>query len=307
MKRTFGTTTIALAAVFLGGYAVYAADTHSDSEGLVRDLPVLAAGNKHLQSFRFIGEIQMPNGVPTVFEAGWSKSEGHCLAMVDQFGFPVLFVAQNKMLLNDFATGTVILDEGVDPNVIVQVADGRGTATCGVRAKGDSEFSVDLSSFAPIETVTPEIRESEDRIEIRYASTKGKQTEYVFDVSSDPTIRSMACSHKGRLLIIIRDIVLNRPLPQRLTNFPERDEIPADIRLVDWSMDRSESEDEAQRRTMLMMRALGTPSALERPDLRDKQYWADVTDWEKVAQFQKANGSKLSAILKMAVGNRQIQ
>ncbi len=307
MKRVQVTITIAMTFALLGSYAVNAADGDGDADRLVNDLPVLAASNKQLKSFHFIGEIQMPSGVPVVFEAGWSRATGYSLAMVDQFGFPVLFIAQNKMLLNDFASGTVFLDKGVAPNVIVQVADGKGAATCGVRAKHDSKFIVDLLSFAPITEVTPAIKKSADQIEVRYSSPKGPQTTYAFDTGSDPAIRSMTCSHHGRPLIIIRDIVLNRPLPKRLTKFPSPDQIPADIPLEDWSNNNVESEDEAKRRTMLMTRALGTPSALERPDLRNEPFWNDVTDWEKVARVHKTNGPRLSAILKVDIPNRQIR
>lgn len=306
MKLTLVTTLCLIMAV-PGSGVVRAADKQIDAEDLVKNAPVLSAGNEKLSSFHFIGEIQMPTGVPVVFEAGWSRTRGYSLAMVDRYGFPVLFLCDQKMLLYDVASGTVFLDDGMDPNVMIQVADGKGTATCGVRSSVGSKFVVDISSFAPTKKVKPNIARLEKQIEVRYGSPNGPETLYAFDAGKATNIKSMTYSHRGQPLIVIRDIQLNGPLPERLTRFPGKDQLPADLRVVKWSDSDLGSDDDAERRTKLIMRALGTPSALENAELRTDQYWSDVDDWDKVARDHKSVGKRLATILRINIENRQLR
>lgn len=298
--------TLCLTMTVPGSGVVHGADGQNDAEHLVKNAPLLTAGNEQLSSFHFIGEIQLPNGVPVVFEAGWSKTSGYSLTMVDQYGFPVLFLCENKMLLYDAASGTVFLEDGMAPNVIIQVADGKGAATCGVRSSLSSKFVVDASSFAS-KNLKPSIARSEKRIAVRYGTPTGPETLYEFDAGKAAKIRSMTYFHRGQPLIVIRDIHLNGPLPERLTSFPARDQIPADLQVVKWSDNALRSDDDAEQRTKLIMRALGTPSALENAELRKDQAWTDVDDWDKVARDHSFFGKRLAALLNINIENRQLR
>ena len=293
MRITQFVTAVGIFFSMLGGYFVAAQDERLEADELIKSLPILSSDNAKLRSFHFTGEILSSKDVSLVFEVGWSRELGHSVAMMDQFGFPILFVAKDHMLLNDVAGGTVVFEDNTNPNLIIQVAEGKCTAVCGVATKNDSSFVVDLPSF--VTKSTPRIREAENGVEVSYTSTSGVETVFMFDNTS--RINSMTCSYRGEPLIVVRDIVLNQPLPERLTEFPSRDEIPEDIRVEVWSDKDAGSESEARQRTVLLMRALGLSAALSRPELRNVPPYKSVVDWDELGRMHQANGPRLAKLL----------
>lgn len=287
---------------------IVASGDEPNAEQLIKRIPVLSTDNQSLRSFSFIGEFVTPFGVPAVFEACWVREDGFGFALVDQFGFPVLFIAQKQMMLYDASDGLITLDEDCNPNVIMQVKERRAVAVCGVQSLNKAAFVVDIPSFIrdPSE-VTRTFRQLPNNLwELRDLNSNGSELLLLFDTSEQWPLKRMEVLRDGKPMLIIRDIVINKPMPHYLTKFPSVDQFPADLttdRLADRDEDFFANAISLPQR---FVRSLAAPSAIREPKLRSFPFSNDV-NWEEVERRHKVIGPKLSSLLDFQIKGRTLK
>lgn len=279
-----------------------------DASQLLRSVPVLSPNNESLDSFSFVGEFVTPFGVPAVFEACWAREEGFGFGLVDQFGLPVLFIAQKQMMLYDASDGFVTLGGDCNPNVIMQIKERRAVASCGIESSENARFIVDIPSFVPDGAhVVRTLRQLPNKLwELKYVNPRGSELLLLFNDSERWPLTRMEASANGNLMVIVREIVINRPVPLHLMTFPSVDAFPADVvteRLGDRAPD---SFGDVLSLPQRFVRALAAPSAIRDSKLRSFPFSKDV-NWGEVERHHKMTGPKLSSLLDFEIKGRTLK
>lgn len=302
-----------LSLVLLMNCVVFAAVSYADEPDIAelkRAIPVLSPENEALNSFHFVGESVIPFGVPTAFEACWSRTDGFGYVLVDQLGYPMLFVAEKQMLLCDPLQSQVILWKEVSPNVLIQSKNRKLNVNLGFDSNQNEKFVVDVPSFVSTAKTEPELsRVNETDWKLTYTFDKGAEVVYLFRVDREVAFKSVLLTSQQQPLISIRNVVINQPVPERLIKFPDKNVLSAAV-TVEELPEKPPAEvgkalREAFDKTQSATRALATPAAIQDTRLRRFPFPPD-TDWEEVEKNHKRIGGKLRDFLKVDIKDRVV-
>lgn len=277
-------------------------------EELIQQIPILTAENDSLQSFSFKGEFVTPFGVPAVFEACWARDQGFGFALVDQFDFPVLFIAQQQMMLYDASEGLLTLGEDCNPKVILQVKEARSVAFCGVESSAQVPFVVDIPSFIrqPADATRTFGRLPNGLWELRDLHKKGSELRLLFDAAEPWPLKRMEVRLAGEPIVIVREIRINSPVPSYLTKFPAVDAFPAELATDRLTEHQGDDLNDAFSLPQRFVRSLATPSAIRDAKLRSFPFAGDV-NWAEVERRHQVVGPKLSKLLEVQIEGRTLK
>ncbi|MAX37524.1 hypothetical protein [Gimesia sp.] len=302
-----------LSVILMMNCVVFAAVSDADEPDIAelkRAIPVLSPENEDLNSFYFVAESVIPYGVPTAFEACWSRASGFGYVLVDQLGYPMLFVAEKQMLLCDALQSQVILWKDVSPNVLIQSKNRYLTVNLGFKSKQKENFLVDVPSFVSTAKTEPDLsRVNETDWKLTYNFDKNAQVVYLFRVDREIAFKSVLLMSQQQPLITIRNVVINQPVPERLMKFPDKNVLAAAV-TVEESPEKPPAElgealGEVFDKTLSATRALAIPAAIQDTRLRRLPFTSD-TDWEEVEKNHKRIGGKLRDFLRVDIKDRVV-
>ena len=305
--------TCSLSVGLITGCVMLAATSYADEPSvamLKEAIPVLSPENEALTSFYFVTELVSGYGVPFAFEACWSRDRGFGYAQVDQFGYPVLFMAEKKFLLYDASQSQINLGKNVLPNVDIQNENRKLNWHSGFKAVDQAKFVVDLPSLVSGAKREPMVsRVNDTDWKLTYSFEGEAEVIYVFRVGCEISLKSALLRSRQQPIITVRNVMINQPVPNRLMKFPETKTLPSEVKVKELFGTKftgvGEVFEEGIEHSLFTARALAASAAIHDAKYRGVPFPANI-DWVQVERSHKRIGPKLRDLLKVDFKGRVI-
>lgn len=273
---------------------------------LKQAIPVLSPENEALSSFYLIGESIIPLGVPVTFEACWTRERGFGFVQNDQFGYPIFFIAEKKLLLYDATQSQIFLGDKSYPQALISNKERKMTWNVGFGEKEKSRFFIDVASLVTSAEKEPELsRVNDTDWKLTYRFERQTEIEYVFRVDQEEiSFQSVLFRGGDQILFTVRNVTLNQRVPEHLMKFPDIKALPTDFKVQQSSIkpdtDLGEALTEVSEGAFSMGRAFYGTAAMENVKFRNPLLFSNI-NWEQVKQNHKRLGPKLKAFLKVEI------
>jgi|GEM_PF-3996529 len=260
-------------------------------EGLLARVPILSPKNERLSSFHIKVECTLPTPgkQPIGGDVAWSRDHGFgIVGLAGKNGAPQLFLAEEWMFLYEPTTATAIIDDETWPTIRLAAKPENkiGLVLGYTEHQSDAEMHIDLPSFfRPSEREVNLTQVDAQTWRLTQESPTGN-SDLVADfqpAKAFPLTRlkvDFEDSFGGPL--VISEITVNEPVPDRLNKFPRLEQFPKELKLRSGdTVDRPKNVEEFQAGLVFAR------FALDDPKLRQDKRLAHV-DWEKAEQTDAA-------------------
>jgi hypothetical protein len=274
---------------------------------LVAKIPLLSHESKDLESFYLRGQVQMRDGLFVNFEVAWA-APNQCVSLIsigDKDPAPVLYCAQNRILLVDYFKGVVSYHETGSPQFNVSVdADDKLSFQMGIKSTVAGKIVVDLAKLLQSLGDDAKWEQRPDKTG-RYSrlSKSGMSRAFAdFDAGHPYPLRKLEVRYVDgdTPLFVFEDMTINKPIPPRLRTFPGRDQFPDGIvvETMKFSDDRKLAAG-AELMKQFMTGLLAT-AAIENRDLREAVEAFGKVDWEQAEKNRRKYAPQLRRMLENA-------
>lgn len=274
-------------------------------EELLARVPILSSDGGTAASFRLRGRVQLRPKLFFDFEAAWAKPDrGAMLVTIGEDDpVPVLYCAQKKILLVDYFQNVVTYQEKGTPSIKVGLGDDdKLLLGFGVNSGDAGKIVVDLP---------PLLRGLGNKAEWtrqeggawRYSNvSKSGNSRLIADFDAaargNPLQRlELRSASDDSLTFAFYDMVVDEPVPSRLTSFPARSDFPDGI-IVESK--QFEADQNAAGFAWIMkqfMSGVLATAAIDNPDLREAvEAFAEV-DWKQAEQNRRRYASQFRNLL----------
>lgn len=204
-------------------------------EELLAKVPVLSPTNEALKSFYVRARLPLAGGRPVRFEAAWSAPDEFALSAIvgDAHPTPVLFFSEGRGLMFDSATAVVHFVDDRRPSLQVGVVEENVAMGIYITPSKKPKMIVDPPSFfRGLGDHAQWTKLTDTRFRYTNLSKSGStRVTAEFNVSQPmPLVKlNVAQVEDSTKAIVINEIRVNEPIPQRLRTFPDRDRLPANL------------------------------------------------------------------------------